>query len=105
MQPVSTASRPAAQAAIHADLIGTDACAALGVTVRGSSPVLALCRRLTAAGHPDQPLHAYRGRTLCLIVTSISAAARLEVNGNGSGFRRCPAPVGIASPVRFGGRR
>lgn len=45
--------------AIRADLEGDDTCSALGVTVRSSSPVLALCRQLVDAGHdPTTPLEA-----------------------------------------------
>ena len=35
----------------RAELIGSDCCAAAGVTARGSAPVLALCRILIGAGH------------------------------------------------------
>jgi hypothetical protein len=43
-------------------MIGSDKATALGLTVRGPSPVLALCRALVAAGvDPNRPLHAYRG--------------------------------------------
>jgi len=33
------------------------------------------------------PLDAYRGATLCLKVRSIGEGARLEISGNGVGFR------------------
>jgi hypothetical protein len=69
--------------AIRADLIGADTCTALGLTCKSSSPVLALCRALIAAGHDSAtPLDAYRGETLCLRVRSIGEAANIEVNGN-----------------------
>ncbi len=56
---------------IRAALIGGDHCAALGFVARGSVPVLALCRKLIAAGYdPALPLHAYRGDTLALKVCS-----------------------------------
>lgn len=62
--------------------------AALGVTCHGSAPILDLCRKLVAAGHdPETPLEAYRGATLALITTSIGAAARLQINAHGTGFR------------------
>jgi hypothetical protein len=67
------------------------------VTVTSSSPVLALCRKLFERGHdPARPLHAYRGDTLALRVRSIGEAARLEVNGGGTGFR--PATRSGAGP-------
>jgi hypothetical protein len=71
------------QQAIRAELIGSDTCTALGLTCNSSSPVLALCRALIAAGHdPTTRLEAYRGETLCLRVRSIGEAANIEVNGN-----------------------
>jgi hypothetical protein len=49
--------------------------------------------RLVGAGHdPTTPLHAYRGDVLCLIVRSIGEAAVLELNGDGTGFRRRRKP-------------
>jgi hypothetical protein len=39
----------APQAAIRAELVADDSCCALGMTVRGPAPVLALCRLLVAA--------------------------------------------------------
>jgi hypothetical protein len=78
---------------IQAQLSGDDTCTALGITVRSSSPVLALCRKLVEAGHdPATPLEAYRGDTLCLRVRSIGRAAKLEVNSEGTGFRPRPQP-------------
>jgi hypothetical protein len=62
------------QAPISALLIGSDRCTAEGITARGASPVLALCRKLLVAGiDPARPLHAYRGEVLCLIIRSIGA--------------------------------
>ena len=37
-------------ATVRGDFIGSDQCRAEGHTVRGSSPVLALCRKLVEAG-------------------------------------------------------
>src|SRR6516162_8039272 len=75
------------QAAIRADLIGSDICTALGLTINSSSPVLALCRALIEAGHdPATPLEAYRGETLSLRVRSIGEGAGLQVNSQGRGF-------------------
>jgi hypothetical protein len=74
--------------AVRAELTESDTATALGTTGRGNAPVLDLCRKLVGAGHdPDQPLEAYRGDTLCLIVRSIGEASRLEINGDGTGFR------------------
>ena len=66
---------PDSPQAIRADLTGDDICSALGVTARASSPILAICRELVAAGiNPALPLHAYRGGVLCLFVRSIGEA-------------------------------
>jgi hypothetical protein len=49
---------------VIAELRGDDICDALGIAVRSSSPVLALCRKLVRAGYgPATPLEAYRGDT------------------------------------------
>jgi hypothetical protein len=81
------------QAPIRAELSGSDRCAALGLAVRANAPVLMLCRLLVEAGHdPALPLHAYRGEMLCLLVRSIGEAAELEINGDGTGFRRRRQP-------------
>jgi hypothetical protein len=65
---------------IHAEIIGSDRCEAAGITVRAAAPVLAMCRKLLAAGYdPDRPLHAYRGDVLALKVRSIAAGAKLTV--------------------------
>ena len=72
---------------IRAELIGSETCSALGITVQAYMPVLTLCRALVAAGHDQtQPLEAYRGDALCLRVSSIGKAAQLRVRGNGYGF-------------------
>lgn len=67
---------------------------ALGITASASAPVLALCRKLVAAGFdPNTPLEAYRNRnTLALKVRSIGEGARLAVAGNGVGFRLEASP-------------
>lgn len=65
-----------------------------------SAPVLELCRALVAAGHdPASRLDAYRGDVLCLQVRSIGEAARLEINGHGTGFKRAGGG-GTAPPMR-----
>src|SRR6266540_6575683 len=71
---------------IRAELIGMHQATAAGVTVSGrNSPVTALCRALLEAGHPDSPLEAYRGTTLCLRVRSIREGAKLTVYDNSIG--------------------
>jgi hypothetical protein len=76
---------------IEAELIGSNECRARdrarGITVRSSSPVLALCRALVGAGYdPGRPLHVYRGKVLALKVRTIGEGARLRVSGNGTGL-------------------
>jgi hypothetical protein len=88
------------QQPIRAELIGSETCAALGITISSSSPVLALCRKLIKDSYDRAtPLEAYRGDTRCLRVRSISEGARLQVNSQGRGFepRQEPRP---ASPMR-----
>jgi hypothetical protein len=89
---------------IRAELIGSNRCAALGMTVSATAPVMALCRQLIAAGHdPGLPLEAWRGPILCLRVRSIGEAAELRLATHGGGFERLPgyaAGCTIASPVR-----
>src|SRR5438874_288481 len=68
------------QIPVKATLTGSDCCEALGITARGSAPVLALCRALVAAGHdPRRPLHACRGDVLALKIRSIGEGAQLTV--------------------------
>jgi hypothetical protein len=72
---------------IRAELIGSDTCTALGIAVRAGAPVLAMCRRLVAAGHdPATPLVAARGATPCLLVRAIGEAARFEISSSGNGL-------------------
>jgi hypothetical protein len=83
---------------IRAELIGDDQATALGIEARSVAPVLDLCRKLVEAGHdPVSTLHAYRGATLSLVVRSIGEGARLEIRGDGVGFRLMR--VGTASPI------
>jgi hypothetical protein len=97
--------RPAARpATIRAELIGSDTCRALNITVHGNAPVLALCRQLIETGiDPATALQAHRGGTLCLVVRSIGEAAALEINGDGTGFRPRRQPD-AAPPMRLIGR-
>src|SRR6516164_3118738 len=81
---VATPSRKPSQV-VHAELVGSDLCAAAGYVARGTTPILAMCRKLFAAGiDPATPLECYRGTTLCLLVTSIGEAATLEPNSGGT---------------------
>ena len=67
-------------ASLHAEITSSTTARAAGFSARGASPVLALCRKLLAAGiDPARPLHAYRGEVLCLLVRSIAEGARLTV--------------------------
>lgn len=73
---------------IRAELVGDSKALACGFVINSSSPLLALCRKLVDAGYdPATSLEAYRDDTLCLKVRSIGEAARLEIKGNGKGFR------------------
>jgi hypothetical protein len=78
---------------IRAEPSGSDRCVAEGIEVRAGAPLLAVCRLLVEAGHdPALALEAYGDGMLCLRVRAIGAAARLEINGDGTGFRRRRAP-------------
>jgi hypothetical protein len=86
-------------AVITARLDGSDTCTALGLTARSSSPVLDLSRKLVGAGYdPAIPMHIYRGDTLALRIRSIGEAARLEIRGDGIGFRPS-AKMGAGPPI------
>jgi hypothetical protein len=107
---VSSPPRQAGLPVIRAELIGADICTALGTTVQSSTPVLAMCRQLIAAGHgPTTRLEAYRGDVLCLWVRSLGEAARLTVKamGNGApGFAtEGTAGRAAAPPIRQSRRR
>jgi hypothetical protein len=94
--------RPAARpATVRAELTGSDACTALGITVQGYAPVLSLCCKLIEAGHdPARPLHVFRDDVLVLVVRDIGIGARLDINSKGTGFIARPA-VRTASPVAW----
>jgi len=78
---------------VRAELIASHQCSASGIAAHGYTPVLGLCRKLIDSGiNPATALHVYRGDTLCLIVRSIGAGARLEISGDGTGFRRLRQP-------------
>ena len=77
---------------IRAELFDADCCTALGLEARGAAPVLALSRKLLAAGHhPALALEAYRGETLCLRIRSIGEAAGLTVEDSRHGPRASAA--------------
>lgn len=92
---------------IFAELIGSNACMAAGITVVDHAPVLALCRALVTVGHDlNRPLHAYRGDVLCLCVRSIGESARLTIEDDRRGrprlrrWRNRARGCGAAPPVR-----
>jgi hypothetical protein len=91
---------------ILAQIDKSDRCEAAGHTVRAPAPVLAMCRKLIAAGFdPSLPLHAYRGDVLCLKVSSIGWGAKHTVDDNRNGrpvLRSYRPPPGVvaASPMR-----
>jgi hypothetical protein len=91
---------------IVAELVGSDHCHAGGLAVRAYAPALEMCRRLLAAGfHSDRPLHAYRGGTLALTVTSIGWGARHTVEDTHGTPRlrryRAGRSTGAAPPVDY----
>jgi hypothetical protein len=96
-------SQPLQAALLRAELAG-DQCTAAGLTARGSTPVIALCRELVVAGfNPAATLEAWRGQTLCLRVRSIGEAAKLEPSPRGAGFVRRPGVRG-SPPIAYTGR-
>jgi hypothetical protein len=63
---------------IRVELARSDCATALGIVVRGSAPVINLCRKLIDAGcDPATPLEAWRGSTLALRIRSIGEAGAL----------------------------
>lgn len=92
-------------APILAELFGSNVCTAAGLTSRGATPILNLCRRLVAAGHdPNSPVECYRGDVLALTVITIGQGAALELNGHGTAFvafrgRRAASPVRSQAPA------
>jgi hypothetical protein len=87
---------------IRAEIVG-NTCIALGITVHGAAPVLALCRKLIEAGHdPATPLEAWRGAILCLRIRSIGEAAQLTVQDSKTGRPRfLRVREGVGEPRRF----
>ena len=72
---------------ICAELIGSDTAAALGITAKGTTPILDLCRQLVEAGSdPTSRLECYRGSVLCLTIRSVVEGSRVRVATHGSGF-------------------
>ena len=108
-----TPPEPFLQAAVVAELTGSDTATALGVSAVSATPILVLCRKLIEAGYdPATSLEAWRDDVLCLTVRSIGEAAGLEINSHGSGFvrlrgrRTAPpvAPLTEAAPPQRGRR-
>jgi hypothetical protein len=72
---------------VQAQLTGSDTATALGITGRGNTPVLDLCRKLVRSGvDPNLRLDCYRGGTSCLHIRTIGEGAGLEINSHGTGF-------------------
>jgi hypothetical protein len=97
------------QAAIRADLIGSQQASAAGIVATGHAPVLKLCRALIKAGHDSQtPLEVYRGATLCFRARSIGEGALLTVEDSVIGrprfVRHRPRACGAAPPSAKNGR-
>jgi hypothetical protein len=92
------------ESAVHAQLTDSDTATAAGITVRGPSPVLGLCRALVAAGvDPNRPLHAYRGDVLALKVRTIGKGSKLSVREDRAGPRFIPwepFPRGVKPSTR-----
>ena len=86
---------------LRAELTKSDIAVAEGIRVKAESRVLALCRKLIAAGYdPATPLEAYRGDTLALRVKSIGHAAQMQVNGNTSLVFAVASKRRMALPMR-----
>lgn len=103
----STASASSTQV-IRAELIGPNRCTALGMTVRGSTPVLRLARELVARGvvDPMSRLEAWRGSVLALRVDALHRGAELAVEESLHGpvfrrFRIAPQSAVPRSRMRF----
>lgn len=95
------------RSALRAEIFGSDRCTAEGISVRGYSPELGLCRALIAAGYNSQrPLHAYRNGNFALVVRSIGEGSRLTVEDDRHGrprlrrWRKRLVGCGAAAPVR-----
>jgi hypothetical protein len=85
-------------------LSGANTCTSADITASSTTPVLALCRQLLAAGiDPDRAMEVYRNGTLALRIRSIGEAAELTVKDDNRGtprflpYRPGPAArIGIA---------
>src|SRR5262245_56808309 len=90
--------------AIRAELRGSNEARACGIVVRGHAPVLALCRKLIAAGWvPSTSLECFVGEVLAIRVRSLAAGAGLTVEDDRFGRPRFvrwrPRGDGAASEV------
>jgi hypothetical protein len=85
------------------NLVGVDQANCEGVGVSSRTPMLALCRALTEAGHaPNASLQAYRGEILCLRVRSLAEGAALTIREDTKDGRPRfatyrPGPEGVRS--------
>jgi hypothetical protein len=91
--------------ALRCQLVGSDRCVCGDLSVRHNAPVLAMCRKLIAAGYdPDCPLEAYRSETLCLRISSIGHGAQYtaEEHRGPPELRRYKAfsRADVAPPIR-----
>lgn len=101
------------EAPLRAELYGSNtatisAGTATDITTISTTPVLALCRQLLAAGlDPDAALHVYRQGVLALHIKSIGRAAQLTVEDDRLGkpiLRRWrDRSAGAAPPIRKNG--
>lgn len=100
MKGLNNPNTRVAQWSVRAELIGDDTARADGIVGHGNCPILKLCRMLVDAGRdPATPLEAWRNDVLCLTVRSIGIGAKLELNADGTGFRRCRCQPDRGLPV------
>jgi hypothetical protein len=111
---VGTTATRAAQAVqvVRAELIDSDVCTALGIRTRGFAPVLGLCRLLLKAGiNPAAQVEAWRGKTLCISITSVAYGSALAVDDGRNGtprfrrWRRRDVRCGWKSPANCASAR
>jgi len=87
--------------AIRAELNGSNRCSTLGITARGHSPVLGLCRKLIEARYdPATSVEVYRDQTLCLRVRSIGEATAIRIASHGVGFEPLPKCTAAAPMLK-----
>jgi hypothetical protein len=98
INPTFTKARLPTQV-LTADMIGRQ-CHCLGFTGSGSTPVLALCRRLVEAGYdPNSSLRVYRGGLLVLVVSHVGPAAEFTIGDNHNGTPKLRRLRDVAGPL------